>query len=256
MHPPAFASRCNLARTSCFFQLSRGAGIEVNKVLPEQFPEQPQDTLHSLQIAVNDLPPRTMTFQDSYVAMKPSTSKDKAPRGDPQPLIGYQKDPQLKERQQQQQHAESHAAKTPVDLRTILSTNKKARKQANANRTPNPFRTQQPEARRVRLGRKLLSSSDAEQLDITARDAVRLQHEIPVIAEKNHHNLLRFEVTSRGDREKERTLEKATIGAHYLRLVKRVVFQPDRYPPWFERLRANLQKADSPYIKPLPRTSN
>ena len=48
-----------------------------------------------------------------------------------------------------------------------------------------------------------------------------------------------------------RTLERATIGAHYLRPVERTVFQPDRYPPWFGRLRADLRKGDSPYIKPF-----
>ena len=28
--------------------------------------------------------------------------------------------------------------------------------------------------------------------------------------------------------------------------------QPNRYPPWFEKLSAELRRDDSPYIKPLP----
>ena len=146
-----------------------------------------------------------MTFQDSYEATTPSTSKDKVPTGNPQPLVGYQKDPELKELQ-------------------------------------NPSPTHQPEDRRVRLSRELLSASESQQLDITAGDAVRLQRDVPATAEKTDPNLLKFKtLTNRGDPEAVRTLEKATIGAHYLRPFKREVFQPDRFPPWFEKLRFDLR---------------
>ena len=98
----------------------------------------------------------------------------------------------------------------------------------------------------------MLSTSEAHQLDITASDAERLQREIPVTAE-NLTDLLRFEtVTSKEDAEAVRTLERATIGAHYLRPVKRAVFHPDRYPKLFERLRSDLRSDNFPYIKPLP----
>ena len=128
----------------------------------------------------------------------------------------------MKERQRQQQRAESQADNTPIDPRTILNTNKRAREPANANRNPNPSPTQQPEARRVRLRGQLLSTSEAQQLDITARDALRLQREKPATAEQTDTDLLRFEtVTSKGDPENVGTLKRATIGAHYIRPVKR-----------------------------------
>ena len=137
----------------------------------------------------------------------------------------------------------------------ILNTNKRARKQANASRPPNPSPTKKPEARRVRLCKELLSTSDAQQLDITARDAVRLQHKLPATADETGPDLLKFETRrSKGDPEAVRTLKRATIGAHYLPPVKRAIFQPDRYPPLFERLRADLRKKgreDSPYITSL-----
>ena len=82
---------------------------------------------------------------------------------------------------------------------------------------------------------------------------MRLQREITVTTEKTDPNLLRFEtVTSRGDLDTVRNLAKATIGAQYLRPVTSAVFHPDRYPPRFERMRSDLQKCDSPYVKPLP----
>ena len=64
---------------------------------------------------MEDLSSGTVIFQDSYDVLTPSTSRDDAPRGDPDQLIGYQKDPQLKERQRQQQHDESQTAKAPRD---------------------------------------------------------------------------------------------------------------------------------------------
>ena len=108
-------------------------------------------------------------------------------------MVGYQKDTRLKERQRQMQCAESQAAKPPIDLRTILNSNKRARQQANASRKPNPSPTQQLEARRVRLSRELLSTSEAQQLYITAGDAMRLQRAIPATAEETDPNSLRFE---------------------------------------------------------------
>ena len=141
-----------------------------------------------------------MTLQVLYEATTPSTSKANVPTGNPEPLVGYQKDQKLKERQREQQRAERQVAKTPKNFRTILNTNKRAREQANTNRTPNHSPAQQPEARRVRLVKELLSASEAQQLDITARDAVRLQREIPATAAKTDPNSLRYEtVTSIGD---------------------------------------------------------
>ena len=43
-------------------------------------------------------------------------------------VIHNQKDPQLKERQRQDQRADSLAAKTPIDLRPMLNTNKRHRR--------------------------------------------------------------------------------------------------------------------------------
>ena len=98
-------------------------------------------SLQGLLVAVNDTPLRTVTLQDSYDAVTPSTVKDNVLRGDSHPLVGFQMDPQMEERKRKQQRAESQAAKT----------------------------------RRVRLSRELLSTAEAPQIYITVRDTVRLQ---------------------------------------------------------------------------------
>ena len=56
----------------------------------------------------------TDMIQDSYDALMFSTSRD------PQHLIGYQDDPQLKQQQHEYQKAEWKAAKAPINLRDVL----------------------------------------------------------------------------------------------------------------------------------------
>ena len=53
-----------------------GEGIQVNKVKTDQNSEHLQDTFQPLQVAVNDPPGRTVTFQASYHALTPYTSKN------------------------------------------------------------------------------------------------------------------------------------------------------------------------------------
>ena len=115
--------------------------------------EHPQEIYQPLQHAVDDRCPRQVTFRDSYNVLSPSKSRDNAPRGDTEHLIGYQKDLQLKERQRQKQRAEFRAAKAPADLRSEIKANKskRARKQVDTNRPPNPSPTQQPENVRAKL---------------------------------------------------------------------------------------------------------
>ena len=48
-----------------------------------------------------------------------------------------------------------------------------------------------------------------------------------------------------------KALDKASIGAHYLRPVTKPMLLPDRFPPWFEKLRKELQRVKSPYVSPL-----
>ena len=46
-------------------------------------------------------------------------------------------------------------------------------------------------------------------------------------------------------------IKKANIGVLYTRPVKQPVFTNDGTPPWFERLRRDLQRDDSSYLQPL-----
>ena len=57
---------------------------------------------------------------------RPSTSKDNGPKSDPEHLVGYQKDPELRERQREQQRAESGATKATKDLRAKIMGLKRA----------------------------------------------------------------------------------------------------------------------------------
>ena len=57
--------------------------------------------------------------------------------------------------------------------------------------------------------------------------------------------------TSKGDPATQRTIEKATIGVLYIRPVTKPVFTAERYPPWFERQRRDLEKNNSTYLQPL-----
>ena len=199
--------------------------------------------------------------QDSYDALLLSTSSD------PHHLIGFQTDPDLHEQQKEQEKAERRIAKAPIDLRDVLNKKeqnkieqlaqkKRARDLANANTTnpsPNLSPIQQPEARRVRLSDELLSQTEARQYDITARDAVRLQREVKSRNPDSGLDMQKFDTaTSKGNPEDVKNLEKASIGMHYLRPVKKPVLLLDRIPPWFERVRENLHKDKSSLVKPLP----
>ena len=85
------------------------------------------DTVRSEEKARENRPTRTVMFQDSYDALNPSTSRDEAPRSEPICLLGFQKDPQLQERQRQRQRVENKAANAPIDLRDKIYASKRAR---------------------------------------------------------------------------------------------------------------------------------
>ena len=198
---------------------------------------------------------------DSYDALLPSTSSD------PQHLLGFQADPDLHEQQKEQEKAERQTAKAPIDLRDVLNKKeqnkieqlaqkKRTRDLANVdatNSSPNPSPIQQPEARRVRFSDELLSQTEARQYDITARDAARLQREVKSGNPDSDLDVQKFDTaTSKGNPEDVKNLEKASIGMHYLRPVKKPTLLLDRIPPWFERVREGLHKDKSSLVKPLP----
>ena len=201
-------------------------------------------------------------FQDSYDALLPSTSTD------PQHLVGFQVNPELQEQQKQQQKVEKKASNATIDLRDVLNQKQqknkleqlvqkmKARELANsdvANTSPNPSPVQQLEARRVRISEELLSQTETRQYDLTARNAVRLQREVQSGSPNLGLNIQKFETaTSKGEPENTKALEKASIGKHYLRPVKKPTLLMDRIPPWFERVKEELHKDNSPFKKPLP----
>ena len=97
-----------------------------------------------------------------------------------------------------------------------------------------------------------------KQLDITARDALRLQHEIPNLPDEENPPRQKFaSANSRGDQTTQRTIEKANIGVVYNRPVKPPIFANDGgVPPWFERLRRELQNSNSTYLQPLQATND
>ena len=113
--------------------------------------ESSRNIFQPLQLAEEGQPTTTVTFQNLYDVLTPSTSRDKAPTNDPKHLIRFQKDSKLEERQRQQQRSESHAARAPIDLRDKINENKRAREQANEIRNPISSPTHKPEARRVRI---------------------------------------------------------------------------------------------------------
>ena len=91
-----------------------------------------------------------------------------------------------------------------------------------------------------------------QQFDITAQDAVRLQHKVPATTVEGSPSRQKFEsATSKGDQATQRIIEKATIGVLYTRPVKRPIFTANGCPPWFERLRRDLQRDNSSYFQPL-----
>ena len=198
--------------------------------------------------------------QDSYDALLPSTPTD------PQHLIGFQANPELQEQQKIQEKAQRQAAKAPFGLRDVLNQKeqnkieqlvqkKRARELANAN-TPssssNLSPVQQPEARRVRFSDELLSQTEARQYDIATRDAVRLQREAKSGDPNSGIDEQKFDTaTSKGDPENVQNLEKASIGMHYLRPVKKPTLLLDRNPQWFERVEEDLRKDRSSLMRPL-----
>ena len=191
---------------------------------------------------------RTVTFQDSYDELTPSSSRSLPMRNEPSRLVGFQKDQKLQERQRQQQRVKSKTTNAPIDLRDTLNAGKRAREQggqssSKVNRgAPAPSPTQ-PEARRQKVTKEWLTTTEMRQLDITARDAVRLQREIPATTAEGSPSRQKFEcATSKGDQATQRTIEKATIGVLYTRSVNRPIFTANGCPPWFERLQRDLQR--------------
>ena len=86
-------------------------------------------------------PARTVRFQDSYDELIQSCSKHEPPKTEPAPIVGYQRDPQMQERQREQQKAENEAASTVIDLRETINAGKRAREEAEQSSsatTPTP----------------------------------------------------------------------------------------------------------------------
>ena len=95
-----------------------------------------------------------------------------------------------------------------------------------------------------------------KQLDITARDAVRLQREVPNASDEEIPLRQKFEsATSKGDQTTQRTIKRANIGVLYTRPVKQPIFTTDGTPPWFERLRRDLQRDNLSYLQPSQPTN-
>ena len=192
-------------------------------------------------------PTRKVTFQDSYEELIPSTSNTQPARNEPSRLIGLQKDPKLHERQREEQREERKANNAPMDLRDKLNATKRAREQdgqssSRSNKgiqSPSPS---QPETRRQKIARELLTAAEMKQLDITARDAVRLQREVQNMPDEENPPRQKFaSVNSKGDQTTQRIIEKANIGVVYNRPVKPPIFTNDGgVPPWFDRLRRDL----------------
>ena len=215
-------------------------------------------------------PTRTVTFKDSYEELTQTSSRNEPqvsepPQeseplqvSEPASLVGYQMDPQFRERQREQQKAESKATKTVVDLREKIKAGKRARETAELDRQSSSTSIQQPpstsptqpEIRRPRITRELLTPAEKRQLDITARDALRLKREVPTLTSPQDPLKQKFEVaTGAGDLATRQKIEKATVGVLYNRPVKKPVFTQDACPPWFNRMRAELEKVNSTYMR-------
>ena len=227
----------------------QGEGVQVgNTTSTTLSEEQPRESR----------PARTVTFKDSYEELIQSSSRTEPQVSEPASLVGFQMDPQLRERQREQQKAESKAASTVVDLREKINAGKRAREaaeqagQSSSTTTPQPPAASptQPEARRPRVTRELLTHAEKRQLDITARDALRLQREVPTTTSPEDPLRQKFEVaTGTGDLATRQKIEKATVGVLYNRPVKKPVFTRDGCPPWFNRMRAELERVNSTYMR-------
>ena len=203
-------------------------------------------------------PTRTVTFQNSHEELTSSTSNTKPSRNEPSKLVGFQKDPKLQKRQREEQREERKSNNAPIDLRDKLNAAKRAREQdeqtiSRSNRGIQAPYPSQPEARRQKVARELLTATEIKQLDIAARDAVRLQREVPSIPDEENPPKQKFAIAnSKGDQTTQRTIERANIGVVYTRPVKPPVFTNDGgVPPWFVRLRRDLQNSNSTYLQPL-----
>ena len=169
---------------------------------------------------------RTGIFQDSYDKLTPSSSRSELPSNEPSRLVGFQKDPKLQERQRQLQRVESKTTNAPIDLRDMLNAGKRAREQgkqssSKTNRGAPARSPTQPEARRQKVTKDWLTTTEMQQLDITSRDAVHLQREVPATTVEGSPSGQKFEsATSKGDQATQRTIEKATIGVLNSRPVK------------------------------------
>ena len=157
-------------------------------------------------------------------------------------------DPQSRERQREQPKAESKAASTVVDLREKINAGKRAREaaeqagQSSSTTTPQPPSASptRPETRRPRVMRELLTHAEKRQLDITARDALRLQREVPTTTSSEDPLRQKFEVaTGTGDLATRQKIEKATVGVLYNRPVKKPVFTRDGCPHGLTACRQN-----------------
>ena len=96
-----------------------------------------------------------------------------------------------------------------------------------------------------------LTFAEKQQLDETAKDALRLQREIPATTEQADPLRQKFIVaTSKGNPATLKTIEKATVMVIYTRSVKSKS-AVDGYRPWFNRLRKELEKNKSTYLQPL-----
>ena len=81
---------------------------------------------------------------------------------------------------------------------------------------------------------------------------MRLQREPRSETPHSGIDLQKFErATSQGESENVKSLEKATIGVHYLRPTKNPVLLLDRIPPWFERMK-ELHREKSSLVRPVP----
>ena len=84
-------------------------------------------------------------------------------------------------------------------------------------------------------------------------DAVRLQREVQSRSPNSDLDIRKFKTTaSKGEPENAKAFEKASIAMHYVRPVTKPTLLMDRIPPWFERVREELHKDKSLFVKPLP----
>ena len=86
---------------------------------------------------------------------------------------------------------------------------------------------------------------------------MRLQREVPKMPDEESPPKQKFaSVNSKGDQTTQRNIEKANIGVVYNRPVKPPIFTNNGgVPPWFERLRRDLQSSNSTYLQPLQATN-